>query len=114
MRPQNQHVRERLNTELRRHAPTSAIILADRLDVSVPTIHRMLRERNEQIVRQGTTKNARYALRRPLRGKIHPIPVYGIDANGHGHAIGNLDLIAPEGALLDLLIMGWPSSTNHQ
>lgn len=113
MRPQNRTARDRLNFELRRHAPTSAADLAHRLQVSIPTVLRMLKERDEHIVRIGTTKNARYALRRPLRGLSRPIPVYRIDAQGKGHEGGSLELVEPSGSILDMQSLGWPVDAEH-
>ena len=108
MRPINTIARDRLTAELRRQPPHAAAALAVRLGVSQPTLLRMLRERAGEVLRLGTTKNARYALRRGLRGNIAPIPVFRIDAAGRGDEVGALDLIAPAGALLDLAAWGWP------
>ncbi len=113
MRPQNQIARERLDSELRRSVPAYAAELAARLNVSIPTIHRIIRERGDQIVRQGSTKSARYALRRALRGQASPIPVYSVDDQGRGQACGSLDLIAPGGSVMNLDAMGWPCDSDH-
>ncbi|MBI3773883.1 MAG: type II toxin-antitoxin system HipA family toxin YjjJ [Gammaproteobacteria bacterium] len=113
MRPQNQAARNQLTTELRRNAPVSAADLAGHLRISVPTVLRILRERGDQIVRIGTTKKARYALRRPLRGIAHSIPVYRIDIQGKGHSCGTLELVEPHGSVMDLEIMGWPVDVEH-
>ncbi len=69
MRPNNQIARDRLDMALSRQAPSSATMLANALNVSVRTVHRMLQERSDAVVRQGTTKSTRYALRRQLRGQ---------------------------------------------
>ena len=114
MRPTNQAARDKLDTVLRSLAPAGAADLAARLDVSLPTMLRILREQGERVVRIGTTKNARYALRRPLRGVAKPIPVYRIDAAGRGDDAGTLDLTQPAGAVLDLAAMGWPTDKEHR
>ena len=113
MRPQNTLARERLDVELRTHAPIAATDLSERLGVSLATTLRMLRERDERVVRIGTTKTARYALRRALRGIAKPIPVYRIDRNGKGHSCPSLELLEPQAALFDLKAMGWPMDKDH-
>jgi hypothetical protein len=113
MRPQNSIARARLDANLRKYKLGSATLLADALGVSIPTLHRILHERGEQIVRLGTTKYARYALRRSLRGITKPTSVYMIDAQGHGSSCGAIDLLAPEGSLFDLSNLGWPVDAEH-
>jgi hypothetical protein len=113
MRPQNQIARDRLDMALRQAPPKTAVALAQALGVSVPSIHRMVRERGADVVRQGITKSAKYALRRTLRGKAAPLPIYRIDVQGRGEQMAELDLIAPQGALLDLAVMGWPTLKTH-
>lgn len=112
MRPQNEVARERLEVELRRAPPVSAAELSKRLKVSLPTMLRILHEREERVFRIGTTKTARYALRRPLRGIAKPIPVYRIDRQGKGHSCGTLELVEPQGSFIDLKAMGWPTGKN--
>lgn len=69
----------------------------------------MVHERPNEIFRLGHTKNARYALRRPLRGRAEPIPIFRIDANGRGRQAGRLELAAPAGSVLDLANWEWPT-----
>jgi hypothetical protein len=114
MRPQNQAARDRLEAELRKSACVSAAQLAKRLEVSVPTLLRMLRERANRIVRVGATNRARYALRHPLRGVIGPLPLFRVDEAGQGFEVGALDLIEPAGSALDLVGMGWPADESHR
>lgn len=109
MRPINLVARDRLNAELRRNPPIAAAALAERLGVSAPTLLRMLRERPDEIFRLGGTKNARYALRRPLRGKTGPLPVFRVAPDGRGYEAGKLDLAAPAGTVLDIQAWGWPT-----
>lgn len=114
MRPVNTQARALLDRELRVRGQANAIELAQALNVSVPSIHRIIRERGNDVIRIGTTKNARYALRRSLRGQAEPIPVYAIDTKGRGRALATMDIVAPQGSVLDVNLMGWPSSTTHQ
>lgn len=108
MRPINKSARYLLDHELRVRRVTDAATLAKALDVSSPTVLRIIQERGDEIVRIGTTKNARYALRRMLRGKAELIPVYKIDRNGKGSLLTHLSLASSLGAVLDVRAMGWP------
>ena len=114
MRPINTNARVLLDNELRLRSRSDASTLAAALGVSVPSIHRMIRERGSEIVRVGTTKSTRYALRRPLRGQASSIPVYAIDAKGRGRELASMDLVMPQGIVLDVRSMGWPTPpSNH-
>lgn len=113
MRPQNTVARAQLDSILRRQGLCSAAELADQLGVSIPTILRIIQARSDEIVRMGTTKLARYALLRALRGKADPIPVYRINAQGQGLHCGMLNLIAPSGSILSLRSLGWPTDAEH-
>ncbi len=113
MRPKNEAARERLDSVMLRSGLVSAIYLSDKLGVSVATMHRILHERGGQIVRLGSTKQARFALRRLVRGKSAPIPVYLINEYGQGVSCGMLDLIAPEGSIFPLHHFGWPTDSEH-
>ncbi len=114
MRPVNTKARLLLDHELRLHGRSDAVKLASALGVSVPSIHRIVRERGNEIVRIGTTKSARYALRRALRGQAAPIPVYCVDIKGRGRELAMMDLVMPQGSVLDVRSMGWPAPLgNH-
>jgi hypothetical protein len=108
LRTPNPAARTRLITELCRHIPASAPDLAARLEISVPTLHRMLREQGELVFSAGAGKNTRHAARRPLRGTAAGLPVYRIDREGRGHSAGMLELTAPHGSHFDLHGLGWP------
>ncbi len=113
MRPKNSSARERLDAVMLQTGLASAITLSEKLDVSVPTLHRILHERGDQIVRLGSTKQARFALRRVLRGKKTPIPIYLINASGQGTQVCILDLMAPAGSLLQLQPLGLPTDADY-
>ena len=112
MRPINKNARALLDNELRIRGLCEAVELSKALEVSLPTLHRIIRERELDIVRIGTTKNARYGLRRTLRGKSESIPVYSIDQNGRGKQLASMDLVTSQGAVLDVRAMGWPVSSD--
>jgi len=108
MRTPDPAVRARLLIELRRHVPASAPELATRLGVSVPTLHRLLREQDGAVFCAGAGRNTRHAAHRPLRGIAAARPVYRVDADGRGHEAGTLELAAPQGSHFDLRNLGWP------
>ena len=109
MRPINKSARSLLDIELRVRRLADAATLAQALGVSHPTILRIIQERGNDVIRIGTTKNARYSLRRALRGNPEPIPVYRVDEKGRGSLLAYMHLAGPEGAVLDVKGMGWPT-----
>lgn len=108
MRPRNEAARDRLDTVLARRAAVSAPELAAQLEVSVPTLHRMLPELGERLVVAGKARRTRYALRRPLRGELAEWPVYEVDEAGRASLMGPLALVCPQGSRMPLAEAGWP------
>ena len=109
MRPRNQVARDQLLPLLGRMPRASAGELATALQVSIPTIHRLLAELPAgRVVSAGRTRRTRYALRRPLRGDLSDIPLYAIDSSGKASLVSRLALIHPQGTLLALGDLGWP------
>ena len=68
MRPRNQAARDQLTSALARRAAVGAAELADQLGVSVPTLHRLLKEIEASVLATGKARRARYALRKPVQG----------------------------------------------
>ncbi|PKO46326.1 MAG: hypothetical protein CVU29_05830 [Betaproteobacteria bacterium HGW-Betaproteobacteria-22] len=87
--------------------------LALHLKVSVPTLHRALKQVQVEIFSAGGSKNTRYAARRSLRGSVLPLPIYRIDQQGVGHYLTSMELVAPQGAFLDMRNMAWPVDSEH-
>jgi AraC-like DNA-binding protein len=108
MRPRNEAARAQLTSALSRRAAASASDLAAQLGVSVPTLHRLLREQGDTIVATGAARRTRYALRRALRGDASPLPVYAVDARGRADLIGDLALVHPQGSCMSLDGTSWP------
>lgn len=108
MRPRNQAARDQLRTVLARRSPASAADLAERLDVSVPTLHRLLQEIGPEVVATGRARRTRHALRRPLRGDLAELPLYEVDATGRAERVAQLALLYPQGSCMDLAAAGWP------
>lgn len=98
---------------LRRYAPVSTTDLALHLKVSVPTLHRALKQVQSEIFSTGGSKNTRYAARRSLRGSALPLPIYSVDHHGVGHYLTTMELVAPQGAFLNLKNMAWPVDVDH-
>lgn len=98
-----------LQAALALQAPATATGLAASLQVSVPTVHRLLQRLPAgRLVSAGKARRARYALRRPLRGALGDLPVYAVDALGRAELLGPLALLHPHGAWLDLAGSAWP------
>lgn len=84
--------------------------LRERLgNISRATLKRRLDEVRAELVVRGGSRRIRYALRRALRGRHAPLPLFRIDEQGRGHEIGQLDLTEPEGCALSLTTpCPWP------
>jgi hypothetical protein len=109
MRTPNPLLRERLRQALRAAPRRGSSELAALLKVTPQTVRRLLDELpGPQLLFAGRTRRARYALRRPLRGMLTDIPVYGIDETGRASALASLALTEPEGTLLPLEGTAWP------
>ncbi len=83
-------------------------------DIDRSTLARLAAQLDQEIVRRGSARRTRYALRRTLRGSLQPIALYRIDAKGAGHTVGHLDLLYPEGSALDFAApFPWPLDTGE-
>lgn len=99
---------DQLFAALARQPGASAQELAAQLGVSLPTLHRLLREAPAQVLSLGRARRTRHALRRSLRGQAGDLPLYRIDGQGVPHAWATLALVAPAGSALPLEGTGWP------
>ncbi|HAS50499.1 MAG TPA: phosphatidylinositol kinase, partial [Gammaproteobacteria bacterium] len=108
MPAKNQSARDRLTTVLARRAAASATELATLLGVSIPTLHRLLREHPAAILAVGKARRTRYALRRPLRGDPSGLPLYAIDHAGSIKLLSRLALVYPQGTWMPLTDTDWP------
>jgi hypothetical protein len=88
-----------LRAALARDAPVGSRALCQRLGgVDRATLLRLVRQADDELLRLGKARRSAYALRRPVRGRSAPLPLYRIDAAGHGHLLGRLSLIEPSGS----------------
>ena len=108
MRPKNQKARDQLPTLLRRHPGAKASQLAQWTQTSQPTISRILAAAGADVIAIGAGPRRRYYARRSLRGSPGTLPLYGVDAQGQATQVGTLQLIEPQGTVLDVAVMGWP------
>lgn len=108
MRPRNQQVRDQLPSLLRRQPGAKAAELAAQTGVSQPTLSRVLKELAGEVLALGQGQRRRYYGRRSLRGQAGSFPVYAVDRGGRAAQVGMLELVAPEGTVLDVAAMGWP------
>lgn len=114
MRPNNQPARDRLPTVLGRLGPVGVPALAAALQVSAPTVRRMLEELGPDVLAAGQARRRRYALRRALRGRLAPLNVYALDeADGAAHHLGELALVQPQGCHFHSPAQIWPITSEH-
>jgi DNA-binding transcriptional ArsR family regulator len=75
--------------------PSSAGELMQALDVSQTTVSKALRwlEHSQRVVRMGSTRGARYALRRRVGSIGSQWPIYRIDEQGSPQELGVLNAI---------------------
>ncbi len=86
---------------LRAYPCTGSAELCARLGgINRSTLTRALKALGDLVVSGGEARRTRYALRRALRGKETPVPLYRIDVQGKGREIARLSLIAPSGSAL--------------
>lgn len=108
MPPRKRQARDQLPALLRRQPGARAAELAAQAGVSQPTLSRMLRELAGEVLALGQGPRRRYYGRRSLRGQAGSFPVYAVDRGGRAAQVGTLELVAPEGTVLDVAAMGWP------
>lgn len=111
MRPRLQTARDDLLTVLRQHRACSASELATALGVSVPTVHRLLAEAGEQVVRLGQARRSRHAAVRCLRhdrGGTGVIPIYEVLPSGRAQPVSQLQGVAPFGTASPWPAAHWP------
>lgn len=109
MRPRNPATRERITSLLRQRAAVSATELANAVGVSVPTLHRVLSEFEQNVIATGKARRSRYGLQRPLRGAIRSFPLYAVDEKGRGTFLSTLRLAYPSGSHLVFADAIWPT-----
>jgi hypothetical protein len=79
--------------------PGSAIQLAEYLNVSQPTISRVLKELGDEVVRIGAARSIQYALRDRTRG-LPDLSIYRVDTEGKVRKLGVLIPVRPEGFVM--------------
>lgn len=84
-----------------------AALCARLQNINRSTLARLVAQLGDEVVRRGGSRRTRYALRRSLRGRLTPLPLYRIDAQGNGHLVAHLDLTYPSGSALDFAA-DWP------
>jgi len=91
-----------------RRGPSGVAALAKTVGVTPRTIQRWLGERAD-ICSAGAASRTRYALQRPLRGRLAQHPLYRVDEHGAIAEAGSLTPVYPEGALCSLQSLEWPA-----
>lgn len=106
MRPRNDIAQQSFLRALRQ-GPASASSLSQRAGVVPRTILRWLGERQD-ILQAGAGPRARYALQRPLRGRLEKCPLYRVDEHGGIEEVASLAPVYPDGVLCNLQTLSWP------
>lgn len=75
---------------------SSSSVLVEALGISQPTLSRLINPLIQagQVLKIGSTRGARYALRREIRGAGSAWPLFRIDRTGASHAVGTLYALA--------------------
>lgn len=94
---------------LLRQGPCGIAELATQLKVTSRTVLRWLNERNDEVCSAGAASRTRYALLRPLRGRLERHPLFQVDTRGQVQEVGQLSPIQPSGTLCSLRGLGWPT-----
>ena len=81
--------------------PSTARILAERLEVSQPTISNLLSEISEEVLKIGKTRGAKYALRRKVHQVDQAIPLFSVDSEGKHKHLASLHPIMPDGIYVE-------------
>jgi HipA-like C-terminal domain len=98
-----------LLTTLRVRGRMQAGELLKALDVSRPTLMRLVRAAGERMVKRGKARRTTYAARRPLRGSHSALPIFRVDTLGGIQEVARLDLTAPDGCAVEFLSpFEWP------
>lgn len=79
-----------LESFLRLHGAQTAAAIAAELDVSQPTVSRLLRTAGERVVRIGRARASRYALAHGIARRGSHWPLYRMDADARPHRLGEL------------------------
>jgi hypothetical protein len=109
MRNPNPILRQGLRDALRRSRPTTSAQLASALGVTPQTVRRLLAELPaDSLVVSGRRSQARYGLRRPLRGVLQELPLFEIDAEGRAAELNPVTPVEPEGCFCRLPAATWP------
>ena len=106
---------DRLLSTLRRLGRQQAGDLASLLQVSRPTLMRMVRAAGESVLSGGRARRTAYAARRSLAGSSAALPVHRIDDAGRLHQAALLHLAHPDGCRVEYLEQpAWPLDMDMQ
>ncbi len=83
--------------------------LATDIGVTPRTVQRWLNERHSAICSAGAASRTRYALVRPLRGRVERHPLFQVNSYGQVEEVGQLVPIRPGGTLCSFHKLGWPA-----
>jgi len=114
VRTPNLEARRRLKIALAK-GPVATGKLVRELNISAPTLHRMLTELGAggELVSAGKTRQRKHSLRRRLRGTLSSVAVFAVNASGQAAPASSVELVSPQGCHCDLDPAVWPESPEH-
>ncbi len=106
---------DRLLPLLRRLGRQQAGDLASLLQVSRPTLMRLVRAAGDSVVAGGRARRTAYAARRSLAGSSAALPVHRVDEGGRLHEAALLHLAHPDGCRVEYVEeTAWPLDVDMQ
>ena len=108
MRHRDESTRKALWTAMSRRCALSAPVLAEHIGVSVPTLHRLLKEIEDEVLVTGLARRTRYGLRKAVRGDASGWPLYEVGPTGRAELLTHLHLVQPQGTCMSLASSAWP------
>lgn len=94
---------QRLRIELSRLGQATATELSRRLDVSQPTLSRLIARMGDQLLVTGRARATRYAARRAIVEVGERVTVYEIDDGGRARRLATLHAVLPDGFYVEAL-----------
>ena len=104
----NQELQRQLLALLRQHPGAKARQLAEWMQISQPTLSRLLATVADVVLPVGAGPRRRYFGQRTLRGLPGTFPLYAVNPLGQVSLLDSLKITEPDGSVLDVAAMGWP------
>lgn len=93
---------------LMRHGPVKANQISSAMNISQPTVSRLISSLGDRVIRVGGSKNTQYVTPRKIRQLSEIIKVFTVDEYGSCSLMGNLLGVHPDGFVFEGKAIGWP------